>query len=106
MKKPYYILIIFLVGHSVQGQTRKPSCPCPDPEFSSQPAMVFDFGKGRKINLCGYREEGRKDTVFSAFELYQCERTLDQSDETGNTRFTRRKDTLCLQGISLLPVGR
>jgi len=106
MKRLYYVLIIFVLGHGALGQTRKPSCPCPDPDLRSQPTMIFDFGKGRRINLCGYREEGRKDTVFSAFELYQCGRMLDRSDETGTSKFTRRNDTLFLQEISLLPVGR
>jgi len=106
MKRLYYVLIIFILGHSALGQTRKPSCPCPDPELRSQPTMIFDFGKGKRINLCGYREEGRKDTVFSAFELYQCDRVLDRGDETGTSKFTRRNDTLFLQEISLLPVGK
>jgi len=106
MKYLYYALLIFIPGQSAQGQTRKAACPCPNPELRSQPTMIFDFGKGRKINLCGYKEEGRKDTVFSAFELYQCDRVLDRSDETGTSKFTRRNDTLFLQEISPLPVGR
>lgn len=104
------LLFLFMVcSLSLEAQ----DCKCVYNHYDSTlaaPAKVFSFSKNRTIGMYGeYYAEG-KDTTYSEIILCLCGQKkiiLDRSDDpTISFKVRKRKDTLWIEEIAGLPIGK
>jgi hypothetical protein len=104
--KRIYIITLLSFFCTVFGQSKK-DCNCPINQFvgETKATTIFNLSSGNKIVLCGFKNS---DNTFSEFVLSVCgeSKIIDFWDATLTCRIETNKDTLLVQEIQNLPVGK
>lgn len=103
------ISICFIMAGTVQGQTVKASCDCPQTHYAGIKAdTAFHVSGGKTIVLCGYRNPESKPATFSEFILAVCgqDTIIDFWGAEITCRLRTKKDTLLIDQLENLPAGK
>lgn len=104
------LISVTLLLNSIFSFAQNESCKCAKNNTSNQskPDTVFCFSNQKKISLFGYIDRSKRPYIFSESALAECgkDSILDSWDATINCEINMRNDTLIINELKKLPVGK
>jgi hypothetical protein len=108
MKTYLIFFLAFNFAKTSFGQIKNISCDCPKKYYSDiKEDTIFHFLNGKALVVCGYKNPDVPIT-FSEFVIAVCghDTIIDFWDATLTCRLKFKKDTLCVEELQNLPIGK